>query len=53
MLGRKNNIDCPLCFKFLVGKFTNHTSGQMARWYWYCKHCKLSITKTIRKGDVK
>ena len=45
------DIRCPLCSRGLVGKFTKRSSGQMSRWYWYCRHCKCSITKSVRKGD--
>lgn len=47
------SICCPLCNVLLNGKFTSAMNGSMARWYWYCRDCKLSMMKSVRKGELK
>ncbi len=48
----KNVIDCPICEFKLEGKFTPKIKGiGMARLYWYCFNCKLSVNQSIRKAE--
>ena len=49
-----NEINCPLCKKrkLLIPKYTPRQRGiGMARLYWYCWDCKLSMTKSVRKHE--
>lgn len=46
-------IECPFCQKKILGKYTPRKNGSMARLYWYCRKCKLSVTQAIRKEEER
>ncbi len=43
-------INCPFCQEPILAKFLLKKEG-MSRFYAYCKDCKCSILKTIRRGE--
>jgi len=48
---RKNKlIPCPFCDKRLTARFILE-KYTMSRFYAYCKNCKCSIIKTIKRGE--
>lgn len=43
-------IKCPFCGKKLIAKFILEKKT-MSRFYAYCKKCKCSIMKSVKRGD--
>ena len=45
-------INCPICNKRIRLKFILEKQG-MSRLYAYCKDCKCSIMKSVKRGEEK
>jgi transcription elongation factor Elf1 len=43
-------IQCPFCKKELIARFILEKEA-MSRFYAYCKTCKCSIMKSVRRGE--
>jgi transcription elongation factor Elf1 len=43
-------INCPFCKKEIIAKFIL-SKESMSRFYAYCKDCKCSVLKTVRRGE--
>lgn len=45
-------VNCPFCQKVLMIKFKKNQHG-MSYLYGYCKSCKCSIMKSVRRMEEK
>jgi len=44
------NIKCPFCERGLIARFILEKES-MSRFYAYCKVCKCSIMKSVRRAE--
>lgn len=49
---KNKRVSCPFCNRKLIARFILEKET-MSRFYAYCKHCKCSIMKTVRRGEEK
>jgi len=45
-------INCPFCERELIARFILE-KATMSRFYAYCKICKCSIMKSVKRGEEK
>lgn len=43
-------INCPFCKKEIIARFIL-SKESMSRFYAYCKKCKCSVMKTVRRSE--
>jgi len=47
---KDKKIKCPFCDRDLIARFILEKKT-MSRFYAYCKKCKCSIMKSVRRGE--
>jgi len=49
---KNKKINCPFCGRKLIARFILE-KFTMSRFYAYCKICKCSIMKSVKRGEEK